>query len=161
MRHHSFIFKWLRNDSTNSVVRGLSLAQLFIWVFHKITTYSDNSFTLRCRNFHLKVNKMWWFCEIAEYNIWNESWEPPRCDAVYVSIFINPLISLEPCIWTPMLWVYGHYKYFTLSLRGPTLYARIWRLDSDARRFNPIKPEFTIVIFIHYKPRIAVAILDL
>ena len=28
-------------------------------------------------------------------------------------------------------------------------------------RFNPFKPEFTIVIFIHYKPRIAVAILDL
>ena len=29
------------------------------------------------------------------------------------------------------------------------------------RTFNPFKPEFTIVIFIHYKPRIAVAILDL
>ena len=26
---------------------------------------------------------------------------------------------------------------------------------------NPFKPEFTIVIFIHYKPRIAVAILYL
>ena len=26
---------------------------------------------------------------------------------------------------------------------------------------NPLKPEFTIIIFIHYKPRIAVAILDL
>ena len=26
---------------------------------------------------------------------------------------------------------------------------------------NPFKPEFTIVIFIHYDPRIAVAILDL
>ena len=29
------------------------------------------------------------------------------------------------------------------------------------QRFNPFKPEFIIVIFIHYKPRIAVAILDL
>ena len=29
------------------------------------------------------------------------------------------------------------------------------------RLFNPFKPEFTIVIFIHYKPRIAAAILDL
>ena len=27
--------------------------------------------------------------------------------------------------------------------------------------FNPFKPEFTIVIFIHYNPRFAVAILDL
>ena len=26
---------------------------------------------------------------------------------------------------------------------------------------NPFKPEFTIIISIHYKPRIAVAILDL
>ena len=26
---------------------------------------------------------------------------------------------------------------------------------------NPFNPEFTIVIFIHYKPQIAVAILDL
>ena len=26
---------------------------------------------------------------------------------------------------------------------------------------NSFKPEFTIVIFIHYKPRVAVAILDL
>ena len=28
-------------------------------------------------------------------------------------------------------------------------------------KVNPFKPEFTIVIFINYKPRIAVAILDL
>ena len=28
------------------------------------------------------------------------------------------------------------------------------------KRVNPLKPEFTIVLFIHYKPRIAVAILD-
>ena len=28
-------------------------------------------------------------------------------------------------------------------------------------RFNPLKPEFAIVISIHYKPRIAVAILDM
>ena len=34
-------------------------------------------------------------------------------------------------------------------------------VDISALRVNPFKPEFTIVIFIHYKPRIAVAILDL
>ena len=32
---------------------------------------------------------------------------------------------------------------------------------SRATLVNPFNPEFTIVIFIHYKPRIAVAILDL
>ena len=34
-------------------------------------------------------------------------------------------------------------------------------LNSVSRRFNPFRPEFTIVIFIHYKPLIAVAIPDL
>ena len=33
--------------------------------------------------------------------------------------------------------------------------------ECGALRGNPFKPEFTIVIFIFYKPRIAVAILDL
>ena len=33
----------------------------------------------------------------------------------------------------------------------------LWTLND----LNPFKPDFTIVIFIHYKPRIAVAILDL
>ena len=31
----------------------------------------------------------------------------------------------------------------------------------DYKRFNPFNAEFTIVIFTHYKPRIAAAILDL
>ena len=34
-------------------------------------------------------------------------------------------------------------------------------VDISDLRVNPFKPEFTIVIFINYKPRIAVAILDL
>ena len=34
-------------------------------------------------------------------------------------------------------------------------------IKSEICLFNPFNPEFTIVIFIHYKPRIAVAILDL
>ena len=39
------------------------------------------------------------------------------------------------------------------------IYMMIYR--KIIQRFNPLKPEFTIVIFIHYKPRIAVAIVDL
>ena len=35
----------------------------------------------------------------------------------------------------------------------------MWWIDGK-RGLNPFKPEFTIVIFVHYKPRIAVAILD-
>ena len=31
----------------------------------------------------------------------------------------------------------------------------------EAPAVNPLEPEFTTFIFIHYKPRIAVAILDL
>ena len=33
--------------------------------------------------------------------------------------------------------------------------------DKSLPPINPFKPEFIIVIFIHYKPRIAVTILDL
>ena len=36
----------------------------------------------------------------------------------------------------------------------------VWK-NKQPLLFNPFEPEFTIVIFIHYKPRIAVAILDL
>ena len=32
---------------------------------------------------------------------------------------------------------------------------------AEVKYFNPFNPEFTIVIFIHYKPRITAAILDL
>ena len=35
-----------------------------------------------------------------------------------------------------------------------------WEQGRDAL-INPFNPEYTIVISIHYKPRIAVAILDL
>ena len=35
------------------------------------------------------------------------------------------------------------------------------KYTSEDTAVNPFKPEFTIVISIHYKPRIAVAILDL
>ena len=39
---------------------------------------------------------------------------------------------------------------------------KIYTLSAfSGEQLNPLKPEFTIVIFIHYKPRIAVAILDL
>ena len=34
-------------------------------------------------------------------------------------------------------------------------------MQSYISQLNPFEPEFTIVIFIHYKPRITVAILDL
>ena len=38
-----------------------------------------------------------------------------------------------------------------------------FKIDGEIMRswFNHFNPEFTIVIFIHYKPQIAVAILDL
>ena len=35
-------------------------------------------------------------------------------------IIINILVSSLRFIWIPMSWVYGHYKYFTLLVRGPT-----------------------------------------
>ena len=57
---------------------------------------------------------------------------------------------------------------FVSPYRNPQLqvgknYSYVFSLRPNKQifMFNPLKPEFTIVIFIHYKPRIAVAILDL
>ena len=38
---------------------------------------------------------------------------------------------------------------------------RLEFMTTMTKTYHPFKPEFTIVIFIHYKPRIAVAILVL
>ena len=38
---------------------------------------------------------------------------------------------------------------------GSVLKTHIFRLSNIYKQFNPFKPEFIIVIFIHYKPRIA------
>ena len=43
-----------------------------------------------------------------------------------------------------------------MSIQG-----RTWNFEKYEMPINPLEPEFTIVIFIHYKPRISVAILNL
>ena len=40
-------------------------------------------------------------------------------------------------------------------------FVTVYILFGEFYNLNPFKPEFVIVILIHYKPRIAVAILDL
>ena len=47
------------------------------------------------------------------------------------------------------------------KLIGNMLIKNVKKRYNRYRRFNPFKPEFTIGIFIHYKPQIAVAIHDL
>ena len=42
-----------------------------------------------------------------------------------------------------------------------TVYKGPYHVWMYFKAVNPFEPEFTIVIFIHYKPRIAAAILDL
>ena len=43
-------------------------------------------------------------------------------------IIINDLPCSFCFIWISVLWVYGHYKFLILSVRGPFLYVIIWRL---------------------------------
>ena len=51
-------------------------------------------------------------------------------------------------------------KIFMMPSNGQNpLISMVYTKNNSA--LNPFKPEFIIVIFIHYKPRIAVAILDL
>ena len=58
------------------------------------------------------------------------------------------------CVYGSFCW---HFIMSLDSLRAITLIVHV----NPNHYFNPFKPEFTIVIYIHYKPRIAVAILDL
>ena len=72
--------------------------------------------------------------------------------------------GVQPIIFIHIVYITGddffsnHYNnesFITWYISGGNIvFARMYS-------FNPFKPEFTIVIFIHYKPRIAVAILEL
>ena len=94
--------------------------------------------------------------------------DPAKCK--FTREFIGRL-----CVWRPVS-VLSLFKMFLLRrfvmMRywdiDPRLVKLIpyWKLqrrliNSLILTFNPFKPEIPIVIFIHYKPRIAVAILDL
>ena len=80
--------------------------------------------------------------------------------------FINVLVSSFPFhLNTYMLWVlvYGHHKIIFSSFsavsdfRGLILKSKVGPRALTLSSLNLL----TIVIFVHYKPRIAVAILDL
>ena len=50
---------------------------------------------------------------------------------------------------------------FAVTGREPVLSLDFFVSVTERAALNPFEPEFTIVIFIHYKPRVAAAILDL
>ena len=66
-----------------------------------------------------------------------------------VTPLINPIHNM-PIILDPAA---------SSTYTGPDLFSRTPKQKKNT--FYPGKPAFTIVIFFHYKPRIAVAILDL
>ena len=69
---------------------------------------------------------------------------------IFYKFFLN-FKALNEIIW----------NFTNLKLLKITYICLIWDQTLQILMFNPFKPEFTIVTFIHYKPRIAVAILDL
>ena len=88
----------------------------------------------------------------------------------------NRMTVFKTALHTPVLWTvwstiyaqpFTSYVYQANTRRWPNAVSALGQrliftgYDYTDWRFNPFKPEFTIVIFIHYKPRIAVAILDL
>ena len=68
--------------------------------------------------------------------------------------------NFESCVWRTESSQSSHHPQEVL-LAQFSLYVHKGGLKPDSFHFNPFKPEFTIVIFIHNKPRIAVAILGL
>ena len=109
-------------------------------------SYNENILTLR---WELRY-------EFASHNDWKYDWAcrvlGENCNPYNSEIFlhkpcwlnfffqfeiiINVSVGSFRFIWIPMLWVYSHYTYFTLSVRGSNLDARIWRLF-DVRFRHP------------------------
>ena len=65
---------------------------------------------------------------------------------LFFEIIINVLVSCSRFIWIPTLWVYGHYKYFTLLVRGSTLGVRRHNLMS---KVGPSPERVTISLLFY------------
>ena len=78
-------------------------------------------------------------------------------------------VALDACIQLFNLISPSHLKVVDCNITVDPDMPSVFQSDANKQQvsteetitLNPFKPEFTIVIFIHYKPRIAVAILDL
>ena len=81
---------------------------------------------------------------------------PVTCAMGTMHVFTEVLLWLlcMGCLVNSKKWVGG-------KLATAIIYIFFFYKQHFLIHFNPFKPQFTIVIFIHYKPRIAVAILDL
>ena len=66
-------------------------------------------------------------------------------------IIINVLVMSFRFIWIPMLWVYGHYTYFTLAVRGSTLdiYRRLILTSKINPRAVRVKASITKVVTVN------------
>ena len=51
-------------------------------------------------------------------------------------IIINVIVSPSRFILIPMLWVYGHYNFFMISVQGSTLDVKIWRLQMSVQNLT-------------------------
>ena len=71
-------------------------------------------------------------------------------------LYLTRSIGLKPELFTAVRSAPKRSNNLTISTWPPAT-----EVSFQSGLINPFKPEFTIVIFIHYKPQIAVAILDL
>ena len=78
-------------------------------------------------------------CTASQFLQEKRGWKPWRPKRFFqFEIIINVLVSSFRFIWTPMSWVYGHYKYFNSYSAGidfsrqnlPSTDVRFWRLKS-------------------------------
>ena len=99
--------------------------QCNITIYSQGRPHYDALHYLLFNNFYLKY-AMW--C-ISPYNAEILFHKPWRTKSFFkFEIIINVLVSSFRFIWIPMLWVYGHYIFLFLPVRGPTLDVKIWRL---------------------------------
>ena len=114
----------------------LCLTYLWLYVTNQMTVtlilYSATHIVTA--TFITRVNPL----TLKALNIFIKPWRPRGF--IQFEIIINVLVSSFWFIWIPMLWVYNHYKMFTLTARGWFLDVRIWRLQTSDSVVQSISP---------------------
>ena len=139
------------------VSADVAVAGLLLLYYSALQRQMAESASFTSKLFYQYADTVFWFCRAVVCSPNN------HCTT----------ITIESCVWRTVSSQSSHHSQEVL-LAQFSLYVHKGGLKPDSFHFyynnkpcyyhiilNPFKPEFTIVIFIHYKPRIAVAILDL
>ena len=104
----------------------------FFTIFEKQPVFPQNFLCVKLWYLHHASHAMFsdttqdWECYSNSFYLWSAEifvniYQETKCFFSQFEIIINISVTYFHFIWIPMLWaLYGHYKYITLSVLGPT-----------------------------------------